>query len=529
MSTKFNHEKNTEYQDIMNIYNENKEKQVTEWLSFDTLINKPSKQGIIGLFDVKNTSKKCIFKISQHINYLIQHEYSIMKGLNEISNFCPHFCRVFGYSKIRVNSQNNKLRGNPFKLLSKHSIETEILLSEYLKDSHKFSSYIRSKNISENIIYSTIKQVLLGISIAQKKKKFTHYDLHSNNIMIKTCDKDIVFLYVIDKDNQFYIHTNGLYPVIIDFGFSYIDNNENNPLLATLAHTESGFMCDRFDWVSDPKLFLVTVSDEIKNKRNTSTSKKFKRTIHNLFPLKIEMDSGWDKTKQKGATEYIIDLLEDYNDYSKLFEENIFYCFELIQSIIILPLEEQNYNNISDSYVAFLKEWVKIENEISNNFYNLYILKNIVNAARYVHPFYIQNETKDYAIKEFRQAVYDTIKEVADFCNPKKINFEILLCSLLLLAKNIEGVLHDTINIRMKEKNKDYKKLPLSSIDQIYACIEINFPDEYKFNENTSVVIFDCINEKTHTFKPPVSSHEKINNTMSISKGSVIYDLFKNQ
>ena len=62
---------------------------------------------------------------------------------------------------------------------------------------------------------------------------------------------------------QHYIPTNGHYPVIIDFGFSYINDMKDGPLWPSMAHTCVGFMSDRFDWVADPKLFLVTVSGEI--------------------------------------------------------------------------------------------------------------------------------------------------------------------------------------------------------------------------------------------------------------------------
>ena len=50
----------------------------------------------------------------------------------------------------------------------------------------------------------------------------------------------------------------------------------------------------------------------------------------------------------------------------------------MLQSLIILPLEEQDYSQIGKYYKTFLKEWIKIENQISNEFYNLYILESWV-------------------------------------------------------------------------------------------------------------------------------------------------------
>ena len=234
------------FSNLVNYYKKNKDKKFHEWLSFDQTFNKPGKQGLVGLLnpikgDVEN---KFVFKISQYINYLVQHEYTVMKGLNEIAPYCPHFCKVVGTILCDVDPQCRK-SGNPFNITSKYPIEKEVLLTEYVNESSKLSNYIRSKKIHENILYSAIKQVLMGIAIAQKKKQFSHYDLHSYNIMMKKCDENVVFLYVLDEDNQFCIPTHGHYPVIIDFGFSYINNLENGPAWPSMAHTDVGFMSDR--------------------------------------------------------------------------------------------------------------------------------------------------------------------------------------------------------------------------------------------------------------------------------------------
>ena len=91
-------------------------------------------------------------------------------------------------------------------------------------------------------------------------------------------------------------------------------------------------------------------------------------------------------------------MLEDYNIGSTLFEDFDHYCIDLLQSLIILPLEEQDYSQIHKSYTAFLKEWIKIENQITSPFYNLYILKGIVDAARSVRAAYMHTSTRPYQI-----------------------------------------------------------------------------------------------------------------------------------
>lgn len=521
-------DKELSYNDLILYYEQNKDKPLEEWLVFDRTLDKPGKQGLIGLLKLDPTNSY-IFKISQYINYLVQHELTIMKGLNDISRYCPHFCRSIGSITCKLDPRNRK-SGNPFLSSSKYLIEKEVLLCEFIDKSTKFYNYIRSSKIHEDVLYSSIKQVLLSLSIAQNKKQFSHYDLHSLNIMMKRCNKDVVFLYALDDSNQFCVPTLGHYPVIIDFGFSYIKEMEDGPLWASLAHTDVGFMSDRFDWVADPKLFLVTVSCEIKEKRNTRKSKRLRRIVKNIFhPLSIDWDCAWDTIDERGATDYVLEILEDHNDISTLFDDYEHYCIDIVQSLIILPLEEQNYSDISKSYTTFLKEFVKIENEISSPFYNLYILKNIVDAARTYRPDYMSRTNRNQAINAFRTSVYTTINKVTKFCNPKNINFEKMLCSLFVLSRNIEGILFDVVSTQMAKKQKEYNKLPLQSVEQIYGCIDSNIPDNYIYNENTEIVIIDAFKESYDSFKIPSDQLDIVNETHRFARGTFIYSMYQNQ
>lgn len=512
---------------LVSYYNKHKDKNWKEWLEFDQTFKKPGKQGLVGILKSKDKddSLKFVFKISQYINYLVQHEFTIMKGLNELSPYCPHFCKTVGTIICEVDPSFRK-SGNPFQNTSKHLIEKEVLITEYIDNACKMYNYIRSPKISDDILYSSIKQVLMAITIAQHKKKFTHYDLHSYNIMMKKCNKDVVFLYVIDEENQFCVPTYGHYPIIIDFGFSYINDMDDGPAWASLAHTDVGFMSDRFDWVADPKLFLVTVANEIRNKRQGKKSVKFHRIIKNIFgKLKIDWVSGWDNVEKKGASDFITEMLEGYNSSSNIFDNYDHYCIDLIQSLIILPFEKQNYSNIEQSYTTFLKEFVKIENEIGNPFYNLYILKGIIDVAREVRTDYLQMSSRNEAIRYFKTSIHERIRCVANFCRPKDIHFEKMLCSLLCLSKNMEGIYYDVITSRMKEKEKEYKHMHVSSVEQIFGIIDINIPNKYIFNDDTTVFIMDSVKQKCRKVKVTSKICEVINKTDNISRGSVLYNL----
>jgi hypothetical protein len=519
---------NSKYDKLLHTFTENKNKIWSDWLDFDKNFDKPGKQGLVGLLKLKEDEDfKYVFKISQYINYLVEHESIVMGGLNDLS-FCPHFCKFIGNINCEVDPESRKT-GNPFNKEAKYSIEKSVLLCEYIDKSYKFCNYIKAKDkISENILYSVVKQVLLAISIAQTKKNFCHYDLHSNNIMIKKCNKDVVFLYVLDEENQFCVPTFGYYPIIIDFGFSYIKDMDDNPLWPSLGHTNIGFMSDRFDWVADPKLFLVTVSDEIKEIRGSNKSKKFRKMVKNIFSaLDIDFKSGWDKNNDKSVSDQVLKILRRESDKSYLFKDYDHYCIDILQSLIILPLEKQDYDDIKISFSTFLKEWKKIENKISSHFYNLYILKSMVDVARVVHPYYLDKETREYAVKEFKIGLLEIINKVSNFCNIKDIHYEKMLCALLTFSKSLEGIFYDIMNQEMNEKEKKYNKLPVSSIEQIYGSVELNIKDEYVYNENTNVFIINSHKGTYDLYKIPEKFLENVNKLHPISRGTYIYDLYK--
>ena len=151
----------TKYQKLITYFEKNKDKPWNEWLKFDKLLDNQGKQGMVGLFNLKDENEedniKYIFKLSQSLNYLVYHELTVMQGLSSISNFCPFFCKGIGSIKCKVEPKR-KIK-NPFDIKSKYPIEKEVLLCEYIENSSKFYNYIKTKDIKEEMLYSIVKQV----------------------------------------------------------------------------------------------------------------------------------------------------------------------------------------------------------------------------------------------------------------------------------------------------------------------------------------------------------------------------------
>ena len=209
---------------------------------------------------------------------------------------------------------------------------------------------------------------------------------------------------------------------------------------------------------------------------------------------------------------------------------------DILLSLITLPVKEQKYENLSVSYNSFLKEFIKIEEQISSPFYCLYILKCITNSAVCVKNDYENSkESRLTALNYFRSSILERIDSVALYFNSKKINFEILLCSLLCLIKNIEGMLYNLLLYEEQKKNKKYDKLLLKTPIEILTAIELSIPLTYELTDKTTLLVINCMNEtKTEIPLTSLFSEDKnekelfqLNNFDSFSQAKKIFEKIK--
>jgi len=518
------------YNSFLDIYNKNKNKNVMEWLDIDQIFNKLGKQGVVGIFKCKeDPSKKCVFKFSQEIDNLTVHEGLVMESLNDMSMYCPTFCKSYGLAPCIRSEKYVHGEDIFFTDHTNKSIPDEVLLIELIENTHKLSSYIKSTSISDDIIFATMKQVLLSISFAQKHCEMTHYDLHSMNILMKKCDKNLVMLYVIDEDNQLYVPTYGHYPIVIDFGFSYSNNMEDGPLWASMCHTSYGFTSNRFDWLTDAKLFLITMLDELSLFRKKSNKiKKFKKIIEGTFKeLDLDWGTGWDyEDEHVNATDKLCDFISKNSKNSLIFSDYVNIAVDLMLPLIILPLEKNNSKNLKKSFDVFIKEWVKIEDELMKPSKSLYMLKQMINNAGYVRSDYMTQETRDDAVRKFKNDTFEDSKNVAKFCQFKTVDFEKLLCSLYIVSSNMENNIYKNIDNKVTSNN--YDKLKITNTDQIYGDIEYNINCPYKFTKDTKIMIMNPLSKKSNIFKLDDTQTADINKIHNICKGTLLYEYYKN-
>jgi len=229
------------------------------------------------------------------------------------------------------------------------------------------------------------------------------------------------------------------------------------------------------------------------------------------------------------ATDYVLKKLSKYGKASLLFREYEYYCIDIIQTLIVMPLEKQNTENIEIPFITFLNEFIKIEKEIGTPFYCLYILKGLIDSARIVRNDYTNPETRERAVGYFRHSILERIDSVASYCRTKDIHFEKMLCGLLCLTRGIEGILYDVMEKRMSIKNIMYKKIPLKTPEEIVAAIDINISDNYEFNNKTNILVIDNIKKSCYPLDLSEQQKMEINSYESISRGSEMYKILQTQ
>ena len=480
------------YDEFLNIYNMNKSNDWNTWLEYDSTL-KIGTQGIVGILRMRQKpGLKCIFKMSQHINYLISHENDVMSELNKLQEICPNFCRSFGMITAKTNPSASR-DDNPFDISScKCPLEKEILLMEYLQNNWPLMDFVNvpSELFNPNIITSVMYQVFFAIYIAQKHTRFTHYDLHSRNILIKKCDANTCFSYR-TGDQKIQVPTYGYYPIIIDFGFSFVGALNDLPLRTSLAHTDAGFFCYTHDPINDYKLFVVSLSELMARKHpKIKFAKKFRNFAKSLFEhVRIDWQTGWWETeKEISALRHVVQILRPYNfenNYriSQLFYSQEPYIFDILNTLITLPIEEYCYDSIGKYYVLFLKEWAKIENIIMSPYYQIAMFKIVVDAAREVRGNYYDSVLRENAICDFRALVEKGLDSIGKFCKIENLNYDVMLCSLFIFANKLEGCYHHFVLGQELRKNDEFETITYPDPESIVSYFYKSFPISSQYED----------------------------------------------
>ena len=220
---------------------------------------------------------------------------------------------------------------------------------------------------------------------------------------------------------------------------------ENKPIYSSLAHTKYGFMTNLFDPIADSKLFLLTSSSELIRGRNSKKFVLLRNIVRNIFgELSVDIETGWDEINKYSASDVISDSIENISIESKIFDEKLYMCIDIIQSLITLPLKNEGKNYIKKSFDVMVSQFFKIEEAINDTTKSLYVFKKMIDSCNEYKKKYcnaVRNTDKKLytdIIKQFSNDVFYAIRHVANFCSPKNIDFARLLCSCISFSRSCQ-------------------------------------------------------------------------------------------
>jgi hypothetical protein len=343
-------------------------------------INKKD-QGAQGIINKCKWNKQpAVLKMSNNVDFLIELEHDAWSRLKTID--CPHFCEIFEKKAISAGQRQY------FLVMKEISIG---VTNESLGGFIYKNGGLHDPSVFINCINQTLAAIIMF-----EKVGITHYDLHVDNVMITNTPYDVhVYRF---ESGDVAIKTNGICPVIIDFGISYVAKSQLN---ATCVFTDSGFTPFMPDPLVDARLLLITAEKELHNMlqlpqtqlkisrsktfaKNVQFTQTYTRFIKSTFkPLNLDWNNGWFKN---GTFPNIIKNITDSIDLGKrggiLHNDNLKWMIELLQHEIEVPLvRRRNTVPFVEAVRAFEREWISVENAIRNTKEEELFFKDLVMMA----------------------------------------------------------------------------------------------------------------------------------------------------
>ena len=494
---------------------------------------KKGKQGLTGLVKHKMSGEKCVFKMSQHIDYLCEHEETVARRLNELG--CPVFSK-FLHSRRMLTNPNTK--ANPFDNCET-PLERHVLFFEYIRG-YSLSKVIKSKmEVETAAILSSIKTILLATKMAYNEMKFTHYDLHTSNILMTRCEKDKHLLFKLDEDNVFSVPTHGWMPVVIDYGFAYIDKIDEGPMYQSLAHTNVGFISCAPDPFADAKLFLASVSSHTARYRRTKIVLKMRKLVRSIFgKLNMDLQCGWDVNNDESIADQSLEFLAPSNRrkkevISELFDRYDHFAVDILGSLVMLPLEvnsvavmspsdDDPMSDTRKSLRVFLKQFAKIESVILSSFTRIQVLKLITDEAREAMAGYYNPKTQNAATCTFKTKIMRGVDRVVKHVDFSGIDFEQMLCSLLLFSRGLEIYLSRKLGSLLNRKHSEYiSKLSVENTIEIVGALELKIRSDRQISEDSKWIVIKPFNDPTH-WTPTSDKIQHLNSCHPLTRGTRI-------
>ena len=189
---------------------------VNTWINAFKALNVNSAAGYIYFITVLQNIK-AVIKVPRDSVYIYDamlEYFACVSCINNLRYFIPNFMGGLGIflcspsqNSTTLCDYNSSSKNTPFCIYEKVEGQT-------------FEQYVKKVDTDFSDFLEVFIQVLIALEVAQREYSFTHYDLHGENVIIKTIDNtNGSFSYKVPLDNCVYeITPRKSIAVIIDYG-----------------------------------------------------------------------------------------------------------------------------------------------------------------------------------------------------------------------------------------------------------------------------------------------------------------------
>jgi hypothetical protein len=529
-------------------------KDIQYYLRFKKMCGNKGVQGYVGIMSVRESKElpslksvdnyynNIVFKFSREIDFATEHEAMMLYEMNKLN--CPHFV---GYYRLFSGKIDKSFYNKKTILFSDNDyIPHNILLMEYVEtnskfntldtivrgDSDKIERYNIEKmyNFKQHLIVSQLLQTLITLEIGQIYKDFTHYDIHSDNILEVNCEYNSVMIYKYTDNNTIkyqIVPTYGFYVKLIDLGMSYCISSNNKPIYSTMGNYENGAQSGVFDPLNDVHHLIISTFYDIEeygNKTHISLANNIRTTFSHV-PILIK--KGWKQLPNDilmSLTNKIIRTSNIFNDI--IIDE--YKITDMLCHLVILPF--QKYSDYED-FEYYNKDGIEyLISEINKNIKDemnidafLLCMKDLIEAQNCV---IIENDNKK-TFKEEYSETYSYKEGLVDFDYIK------ISKSMDIIHKQFSSYIYNKITNHLdiiKDGYNIIRERFKSPIDMFHFLYQ-NLTPHFQINSQTLVYVYDadkCQTTCNNIDKIDSELLKKINISNRYDKAKSLYEYIHN-
>jgi hypothetical protein len=160
--------------------------------------------------------------------------------INKVRKILPTYAWTYGFTSCNLpifTKKNGKdlILTACTKKVNQANNDYIGLITEYVKG-ETLKKYIFSQELDERRLVSTLLTILYSLKYANDMFSYVHWDLHTNNILMRELDTDDNYIYLPNENK--YLWVGNKLATIIDYGFNSV--MYNNQLFANVVRPDVG-------------------------------------------------------------------------------------------------------------------------------------------------------------------------------------------------------------------------------------------------------------------------------------------------